>query len=232
MKIDWKYALGEIVIVIIGISIAFSLNNWAESRGDRKAATQYLTHLYRDLQEDTKSLDENIVKLEACLKSINAIVPHLRQVLPGRDTVYRKIFTLAIPVNFFPKDATYQTLVNSGDFKLIDDFHLKSTIEEQYGFYKILAKEYDRQDGFNAKYMGDFFIHQLDYDALYRGNLDFMDNPLLRNIIQSLRGVYMLKLNVSKKARDRAEALQAKIETFLTDELKLPEPHTLLDAEH
>ena len=30
-KINWRYAIGELLIVIIGISVAFALNNWSAS---------------------------------------------------------------------------------------------------------------------------------------------------------------------------------------------------------
>ncbi len=46
LKINWTYALGEIIIVIIGITIAFALNNWAENAKGRKtkkvASTQQI----------------------------------------------------------------------------------------------------------------------------------------------------------------------------------------------
>lgn len=47
-KINWKYAAGEIIIVIIGISIAFTLNSWAAGRKDKVLAKQYLENLKQD----------------------------------------------------------------------------------------------------------------------------------------------------------------------------------------
>ncbi len=32
MKIEWKSKIADLLIVIIGISIAFQLNNWNESK--------------------------------------------------------------------------------------------------------------------------------------------------------------------------------------------------------
>lgn len=35
-NINWRYAFGEIIIVIIGISIAFALNNWAANTKEKR----------------------------------------------------------------------------------------------------------------------------------------------------------------------------------------------------
>lgn len=40
-KINWTYAIGEIIIVIIGITIAFSLNRWAETAENRKTKGRF-----------------------------------------------------------------------------------------------------------------------------------------------------------------------------------------------
>ena len=45
-----KYAIGEIVLVVIGILIALSLNNWNENRKDRKKEKIYITNIQRDLK--------------------------------------------------------------------------------------------------------------------------------------------------------------------------------------
>lgn len=43
--------------------------------------------------------------------------------------VVGKIFEIVNLIDFTPKDNTYQTLINSGDLKLIDNFELKTAIE-------------------------------------------------------------------------------------------------------
>ena len=40
-----RYAIGEIVLVVIGILIALSINNWNENRKEKKLAKTYLENL-------------------------------------------------------------------------------------------------------------------------------------------------------------------------------------------
>src|SRR5210317_859386 len=54
------YAIGEIVLVVIGILIALSINNWNESRIDRKLETAILKQLRSEFKSNLKQLDEKI----------------------------------------------------------------------------------------------------------------------------------------------------------------------------
>ena len=113
---------------------------------------------------------------------------------------------LSLPFEKRTKKRSFSFKVNSGDFKLISDFELKSAIEKHYREYLHMQRSYDRRDNFNKKYMADFFV-ELDYDAIYAGKLDFMDDKRLRNMIFSLRGVIYFQLQAAEKAKKSAAAL-------------------------
>ncbi len=49
-----KYAIGEIVLVVIGILIALSINNWNDVKKQRKKEVVYLTELKKGLENDLK----------------------------------------------------------------------------------------------------------------------------------------------------------------------------------
>ncbi|MBD10112.1 MAG: hypothetical protein CMC68_05100, partial [Flavobacteriaceae bacterium] len=53
-----KYALGEIILVVIGILIALQINNWNENRKKRQVELNYLERLIIDLRENEKLLSE------------------------------------------------------------------------------------------------------------------------------------------------------------------------------
>ncbi len=53
----FKYAIGEIILVVIGILIALSINNWNENRKDREKEKIYITNIQRDLKAQLVILD-------------------------------------------------------------------------------------------------------------------------------------------------------------------------------
>ena len=158
-SINWRYAIGEICIVIIGISIAFMLNNWAENVKENRDQVLYIENLRLDLQNDIDQLTLNIKKLNNRIVALRKLLPHLGSGLPGRDTLDNSFFAQTELITFIPKDVTYQTLINSGDFKIIGDFDLKTKIEAHYDSYEQLHIDYQRQKHINEKYLADFFIY-------------------------------------------------------------------------
>ena len=64
-----KYAIGEIILVVIGILIALSINNWNEYKKEVSRSRSFLKEFRKDLVSDTVSFNEGITFLEAKIKN-------------------------------------------------------------------------------------------------------------------------------------------------------------------
>ena len=53
----FKYAIGEIVLVVIGILIALQINNWNEDRKVISREKSYIQSIYKDLKNDIKRIN-------------------------------------------------------------------------------------------------------------------------------------------------------------------------------
>lgn len=215
MKLKWKYAIGEILIVIIGISIAFALNNWKESNANERQKKQYLENLVLDINEEIKQLETNQKNVQDRLKKIQIVLPFLGVKQGNRDSIARHIFKLAMPINFHPESTTYQTLVNSGDMKLINNFQLRRSLEEHYAFHKQVTQNYKRIEKIHERYLGDFFIHEIDYKNMRNGDYAFLDKQLLSNIILSTQGSYYMILRGNTACIESNKKLLTKVEEEL-----------------
>jgi len=73
----FKYAIGEIILVVIGILIALSINNWNENRKDRKQEKELLTQLQSEFVSNLNQLDQKIIlrkdMISASLKLLDCI---------------------------------------------------------------------------------------------------------------------------------------------------------------
>jgi len=58
------YAIGEIVLVVIGILIALSINNWNSERINRKQEKEYLSRLVVDLEKDLDNLQRTFTNFQ------------------------------------------------------------------------------------------------------------------------------------------------------------------------
>ena len=54
----FKYAIGEIILVVIGILIALQINNWNQIKQNHKKEKLYLTEIVTNLKQDSIRLKE------------------------------------------------------------------------------------------------------------------------------------------------------------------------------
>lgn len=55
-----KYAVGEVILVVVGILIALQVNNWNENRKQRAKELHYLANLKNDLNLNIAEIDRYI----------------------------------------------------------------------------------------------------------------------------------------------------------------------------
>uniref|UniRef100_UPI00404B6181 DUF6090 family protein n=1 Tax=Gelidibacter sp. TaxID=2018083 RepID=UPI00404B6181 len=60
----FKYAIGEIILVVIGILIALQINNWNEGRKEKIHQKSVLSNLLQDLKSDSVSYSQNLKELK------------------------------------------------------------------------------------------------------------------------------------------------------------------------
>jgi len=207
-KINWQYALGEIIIVMVGISLAFALNNWNENRKEQNEKKLYLQSLVIDIEKEIEHLSQNDSLIKLKLSNINTILELLSKEGKEKFNAAFKVFEVANIVSFYPENVTYLTMINSGDIQLIKDFDLRRKIETHYNQQHRLTKEnYERILIINKQYLGDFFVNEIDYAAFNKGQAKFLDNPKLGNILRSLFGSYNLALQANQSCLDSNKAL-------------------------
>jgi len=69
-----KYAIGEIILVVIGILIALSINNWNEARKSSAFEKEILTQVQANLVKDKLTLEEISSNFQKAINSSNKIL--------------------------------------------------------------------------------------------------------------------------------------------------------------
>lgn len=69
-----KYAIGEIVLVVIGILIALQINNWNERRKEHLTERILLMSLNEDLSRNKEIIERNISGLNFILENIDLLL--------------------------------------------------------------------------------------------------------------------------------------------------------------
>ena len=179
----------ELVVVITGVTIAFWLNTKAEQKKEQKNLENYYQELVSDLEEDRKLLeriiDKNTNKRNEMVKAISLY----SEPVPSRDSIFA-YSQLMGNYNFFdPTDITYQSMINSGDLKLMDNIILKRKLISLYDLYEIidyLQKNHLQalDENFFPKYvyMVDYItgevLQPIEKDILVKNYFGFMASEL------------------------------------------------------
>jgi hypothetical protein len=91
------YAVGEIILVVIGILIALQINTWNQERKDRIKENEILLDLVENLEINKKILEENIEKLKLFDKSSEIVLRSIYNKLPYSDSLKFHFHQARIP---------------------------------------------------------------------------------------------------------------------------------------
>lgn len=137
-----KYAIGEIVLVVIGILIALQINNWNEQKRSENIGKQYLAGIKNNLSSDNEIANKVI---EAHMNPIN-IINSIDSIFLKNDYIYGKgyqtIFeapdTLKVKTIFYRMtsfrsiNSTYHAMISEGQSGFIKNKELLGKIQRIY----------------------------------------------------------------------------------------------------
>jgi hypothetical protein len=118
-----KYALGEIILVVIGILIALQVDNWNEWRIEREEEQMVLRQVRDDYQANLAQLDQKTRMREHILQAAQFVLHAMdHPETEPRDSVVANLSILLIDPTFDPIE---NDLSSNGDLRLITNQRLK-----------------------------------------------------------------------------------------------------------
>ncbi len=156
------YAIGEIMLVVVGILIALQINNWNEDRKNKKLEEEYYCRLLEDITQDRDRVEMLISLSEARLKASNQAVRLLQQNRPNKIEVSRQIALAikAIFADFTPSNSAFEDLKSGANLNIIQD---KSVIKALNNYYNDIdgIKSVIQINGRNA--VDIYYAHNDDF---------------------------------------------------------------------
>lgn len=135
----FKYAIGEIVLVVIGILIALSINNWNEKRKTRDNEIIYLNNIKRDLQLSITEMNQFIDRHNSLINSANTVLEHINgKSVDDWNSINKHLVDIYTWKSFYLFNNTYQELKNSGNFSIISNDSIKNDLLNLDLLYKKL----------------------------------------------------------------------------------------------
>ena len=158
------YAIGEIVLVVVGILIALQINNWNENQKRNRLEISLISEMKENLQNDLQDIRNNIKEDSDTWNSNKLILKHIEEGLPYNDSLSIHFGQLQRTSTLVANTSAYENLKSIG-FNLISNDSLRKRITNLY----------------SAKY---HYINSVHIGTNSRIVWEHL-NPMLLNIVES-----------------------------------------------
>jgi hypothetical protein len=141
----FKYAIGEIVLVVIGILIALSINNWNENSKERRIEQDYLMALKEEFNYNHIELDQMIRRNNfngnTALKLSNLMGPD-DPTITEKEFAELAMDMTNLEVQYRPNKGVLDEIISSGKLAIFSNDKLKFALSSYNGkLTKIMFQE-------------------------------------------------------------------------------------------
>ena len=176
------YAIGEIILVVIGILIALSINNWNANRINTKKESIVLLNIHNEFKKNKIQLDtilkkHKIVKRN-CTKIINLFPIKSISEPIILDSLPRYLFFTYGAYTFNPSQSSINALTSTSSFDIIENDELRNLLISWNDLVEDYQEEEIKSSDFELNRYDPFIAKHFDF------NFDFKDS---RNNLQALQ---------------------------------------------
>lgn len=215
-----RYAIGEILLVVIGILIALQVNNWNEGRKDKLEVEKVLENLESEFQENLRNLNDVILKLDTVIlanKKIFDLFNQQNEKYSGSQ-IDSLLYPALLSPNWRPTDYVLNDLKNSGRLSKLSNLMLKRLLFNWSRFIGELNEVQEKVETTNNSLIEfiktngslrniDRFLNYIENkkSVLSNGNLKLLSDYRFENMVDdklyNLRAVHK-KLTLASKLID------------------------------
>jgi hypothetical protein len=199
LRLDWKYFVGELLIVTLGVFIALALDSWNDTRMELRLEDEILDRLISDIEADTTVFATWSERLEDKLAALDQVSATLSD--PNSEIGDSLSFLRAIVVGSqYGWDqpglsrTTFDELVSSGSLGLIGDPRMRRQLVDYYyldedsrGRMKPRRTEYPKVAYRLVSHVSEFMVPEdLDSGRLRRIVHQIRDSDLSDHIVAEI----------------------------------------------
>lgn len=138
---NWRYALGEISLIVIGVTIALAASSWYEDRSDRLTEVEYIGRLRAALTNDISRFSGFEKVLEIKANTLKALLTENVTSLISKDADSFMSDLNYSEYKALPESdsATFEELKSTGRLALIRDARLRDAVAQYYSGFQLMS---------------------------------------------------------------------------------------------
>lgn len=212
-KHNWLNHLFNFLAVILGVYLAFLINEKAKNNQDYKESRTLMTSLVNDLSEDIQDYENFLIPVNIQhQKNVESLLNSL--MTDSLDGINDQMFAILSVENFAPTTSTYSSMKASGKLGLIDDLSLQKSLSD---YYEGLAVENIRKGEYQVEYFTTEVMAWLTNNVDLT-NMEFIHTDELTVFINKLiiyGSLISQKIESYKMSVESSRELKLQIESIL-----------------
>lgn len=220
-KAYFKYATGEIALVVIGILIALQINNWNTAIKLSNTEKELLQAMKENLYSDIQDMEENLREYEMVSKASMKVLTRLQTGYYDKDSI-SFYYSYCPRITFFIETTSaYENLKTIG-FEIIKNDSLKKNIMYVYGKeYQLIDNIENGHTNFVYSTLHPFFtdnFYAVSEEESYAVNISELEkNHRFKEILKSNYGWTQALIAQYKKTKLKVESTVAQIDAELRE---------------
>ena len=135
-----KRILGEFFLIVIGVTIALWLENELENLKEREVEQSYIESFESDWSADATELEKTIAFNKKLKEKTESLFADLFKGSIDDKALASRIFVVMSYQYFTPQDFTFQSMRETGDFRLIKDKRLRKNLLKLKSYHNLILE--------------------------------------------------------------------------------------------
>ena len=211
-KLNWVTLALELVVVFLGVSAGFFLNNWRDQIRDIELERRYIAGFSNDVEANLTEL-ERFNELDSIWIHDNSKrFKEMRGQTLSKDSseaLFKKVINFS---RMEPNEGTYMDITNSGNLNLIRDPQLKSAIVNYHLKVKAASFIDDYFYNYFNTYVTPFVMDNFDMLNEQIKNENIYQSLEFRNIVVGYFAALVQRNNAYKDLIAESEALKLSLQ--------------------
>jgi len=214
------YAIGEIVLVVIGIVIALQINNWNNQQRDNQSELKYLNQIKNSLRDNDLILKERIESDKRILKFGERLSNHIKSKKDLNDSIKQIFIILQYDQMVSFNMAAYDNLKNEGlSFITNDDikFEIINIHDQELKYIQnVFANQFEN---YLSQVVNPFFSKNFEWSSTEKkiavepnDYQNLLKNKELNNIITALNTYRNFAISKYSETQKKIKELEIKLE--------------------
>ena len=216
-RVNWEKLILELMVVFLGVTAGFILNNRQQDRQAESLEIKYLEGFLKDVAYNLEQIVDQQAEDSAWMMASDPYIGQLiSKSVPGDSSasLFMKVLSIS---SMSPKKGTYVDITHSGNLNLIQNFELK----EQIVSYHLSLDESDVLKDFFQEYFNSMVVPFVfdSYDLIRQSPVDdeVIFSMRFSNVFVGYYSIIQQRSASNKLLITKSKALKKALEQEIAD---------------